>query len=484
VPVIISDLACNVHDMKPFKSIASSDKYPKAEDVYNEARKLEAKGDYEYAKKEFYEAKDLDAIRFRASEDLNMTIHELGNKYNALVVSMKACFEQKSPHNLIGDNLMTEHLHPNVDGYFLMADVFFNAMWHAKMIDNFWNIALIKPASYYRNNWGFTALDSLVADLKIKKLKAGWPFQPDTVVNRFKFTYKPITVEDSLAFLCVKYSDVTIDKMHEKIAVYYAEQGNFYKAFKEYYALIKCYPYKSNLYLVGFNYLMKAKEFSKACEILKSMPGVDTTYFALIQIGKIYLDQNNFNQAIYYLEQAGRNLKSGEDKKSYYYFLYNAYTKAGLKEKADKIALKITSFDPLFNPSSAGTKKIQIVVLSKEAKNYIQTANTLIDKGNLDEALELLYKANEIKESPYINLIIGNVLFQKKDTLALNYFEKVNAEIPNDPVVLDKLCRLYIIKHDFNNATKMLNELKTATTDKARILKLSVMIDKNKRVRR
>jgi hypothetical protein len=32
--------------------------------------------------------------------------------------------------------------------------------------------------SYYRSNWGFTALDSLAADLLIKKLMAGGLFNP------------------------------------------------------------------------------------------------------------------------------------------------------------------------------------------------------------------------------------------------------------------------------------------------------------------
>jgi tetratricopeptide (TPR) repeat protein len=484
VSVIISDLACNVHDMKPFKSITSSGKYPNANQVFDNARALEAIRDYDNAKNKYYEAKDLDAIRFRASEDINIIIKELGNKYNALVVPMKSYFEQHSPHNLIGNNLMTEHLHPNVDGYFLMADVFFNTMRNAKMIDNNWDSTLIKPSSYYRNNWGFTALDSLFADLKIKKLKAGWPFQSDTVTNRFKFTYKPKSVEDSMAFQCLKYTDITIDKMHEKMAIYYSDKGNFYKAFREYYSLIKCYPYKNELYLEGFNYLMKAKKYNEACALLKSMPGIDTTYYALIQIGKIYLDQTEFDKAIYYIEKADKCLKSDDETKSFLYFIYNAYIKAGFKEKAAKVAMKISTFNPQFKPSTAAAPKVQIFVLSEKAKKYIETAKTLAMAGNLDKALDLLYKANEIKENSYVNLIIGNILFQKKDTLALDYFEKVYVDRPKDQVLLDKLCILYIVKHDLKNASRILNEFKLVTTDQARTQKLSELIEKDQSTRK
>ena len=479
VRVIISDLACNVRDIKPFKSVASSG-YPEAKDVYEDARKLESNGDFNNAREKYYEAKDLDAIRFRASEDFNNTIVELGNKYNAIVVPMKSYFEQHSPHSLIGNNLMTEHLHPNIDGYFLMADVFFNTLRHAKMIDNYWDTTLIKPSSYYRNNWGFTALDSLVADLKIKKLKAGWPFQPDTVVNRFKFTYKPTSYEDSMAFLCIKYSNFSIDNIHEKMALYYSGQGNYYKAYKEYYSLIKCHPFDNDLYLTGFNYLLKAKEYIKACDLLASMPGIDTSYSALIQIGEIYSEHNELKKAIHYLEIAGKCPKSETDTKSYLYFIYDAYRKAGLKEKADAIAKKISVFKPQFQNSSVERQKVKVVVLSEKARQYVETAKIYSAQGNNDMALDLLYKANELGESPYIDLVIGNLLFQKKDTNALGYLTKVYAEIPKDPVILDKLCILYIVKHDFKNASRILNEFTLVTDDSNRIQQLSGLIEKGR----
>ena len=46
----------------------------------------------------------------------------------AIVVPMKAIFVDHLPCGLIGHNLILEHVHPNVDGYFLMADAFFSTM--------------------------------------------------------------------------------------------------------------------------------------------------------------------------------------------------------------------------------------------------------------------------------------------------------------------------------------------------------------------
>src|SRR4030042_1973809 len=73
----------------------------------------------------YYKAKDLDYIRFRASEDINLIINELSEEYDACRVPMLSWFQNNSANRLIGNNLMTEHVHPNIDGIFLMAEAFF-----------------------------------------------------------------------------------------------------------------------------------------------------------------------------------------------------------------------------------------------------------------------------------------------------------------------------------------------------------------------
>ena len=65
---------------------------------------------------------------------MNNVIHEIAGKYSVPVLGMKEVFEKASPDGIIGNSLMTEHLHPNVDGYFLMADAFFNEMRKSRFI--------------------------------------------------------------------------------------------------------------------------------------------------------------------------------------------------------------------------------------------------------------------------------------------------------------------------------------------------------------
>ncbi|MGC8804117.1 MAG: SGNH/GDSL hydrolase family protein, partial [Bacteroidales bacterium] len=80
VPVIISELVSNVRSLPPFKSVVYQ-QYPLASAVFAEAQKHEEMGDYAKAKQLYYQAKDLDVVRFRAPESINDMIHELAQKW-------------------------------------------------------------------------------------------------------------------------------------------------------------------------------------------------------------------------------------------------------------------------------------------------------------------------------------------------------------------------------------------------------------------
>ena len=134
LPVLVSELVSNVRDQKPFISVTTND-YPPASAVYTVALNQENQGNYDIARKKYYQAKDLDALRFRASEEFNEIIQELCKQYGMITVPMKEAFEKESENALIGNNLMLEHLHPNLKGYFVMADAFFETMCRNNMIN-------------------------------------------------------------------------------------------------------------------------------------------------------------------------------------------------------------------------------------------------------------------------------------------------------------------------------------------------------------
>lgn len=472
VPVILSEQVSNIRDQKPFKSIKTKE-FPEADEVFDQAIKSESKREFDKALELYYKAKDLDAIRFRAPEALNEVIIGLGKKYNVYVVPMKKYFEENSPNRLVGDDLMLDHLHPNLSGYFLMADAFFNSIRKEHLISPIWDTTLIKPKEYYRNNWGFTKLDSLVGDIRIKNLKNGWPFKPETTENDFLYTYQPVSYEDSVAFHCAKFKTHVEDE-HIVLAKYYANHGNNVAAFNEYYSMIKSYPHINDLYYDALVYLYAVDDYRRALDLLLSIPDKDTSFFALFQLGQIYFKLKMPEKAISTLKAARIKIKPGDDIKPLLICLFKAYKQTGNEEKVKQLLAQIRAIDPQFNLEN--NKLENRLSENQEVKKLIDQAIFFVKKGNFDKALEILYNSQKIKETVLSNQLIGSILFQKKDMKALIYYEKAYKESPADPVVLNNLFILYLMKKDFDKASKRLEELKQVSTDHKKIQRLEKLL--------
>jgi lysophospholipase L1-like esterase len=73
-------------------------------------------------------AKDYDQLRFRAPSAMNQQIRQLATDYGAVLVDVEQTFMRQSVQGLVGKSLMLEHLHPNVQGYFLLADSFYQQL--------------------------------------------------------------------------------------------------------------------------------------------------------------------------------------------------------------------------------------------------------------------------------------------------------------------------------------------------------------------
>ena len=99
-----------------------------AADYFALGQVLESQGDYPRARQAYLAAKDRDQLRFRAPETFNSVIREVAAQYGARVVEVQARLLQAAEHGIIGDDLMLEHLHPNLEGYFLLADAYYEAL--------------------------------------------------------------------------------------------------------------------------------------------------------------------------------------------------------------------------------------------------------------------------------------------------------------------------------------------------------------------
>ncbi|MFT5514549.1 MAG: tetratricopeptide (TPR) repeat protein [Rhodothermales bacterium] len=137
-------------------------------------RALDAQSRFPEAAAAYIKAKDRDRLRFRASEDINRVVREEAGAVGATVVDVRVAMSAASPGGVIDGTLMLEHLHPNLDGYFLMADVFYEAL-RAQEVLTPWDPISREDA---RGEVLLTAVDSLFGAYRVLQLKGSWPFGP------------------------------------------------------------------------------------------------------------------------------------------------------------------------------------------------------------------------------------------------------------------------------------------------------------------
>jgi tetratricopeptide (TPR) repeat protein len=455
VPVIISDLVSNVRDLPPFHSVRY-EMYPRADSLFSDAKQLDTDHLFDKAKEEYFRAKDYDVIRFRASEDLNNSIAHLADSLGLYRISIKSFFEKYSPQGIIGNNLMTDHLHPNVDGYFLMAECFLNALRDHRMIEDYWDSTRVRPWTYYRHNWGFTELDSMIALLRIKHLKAGWPFQSETTVNNFRVTYIPNGLIDSLAFASIIYKDVSSSTLHKKLAAYYESTGDLKHASKEYLSLAYISPSDVSSYYYAADLAYKAKEYTNAIQYLQESPNADTSSYAQFTLASIYNSQKNNKEALVCINRLQKIHPEGAKYLQVQKLKYSVLKDSCLSSDAKKTLAEIKKIDPSFNESAKG--KSLVILIPSRIKPYLEKAETLRKNGQYSEALSVLKEANTIREISYTNLLIGKLLFSQKNIEALRYLEKAHREIKDDPSLIYCLSALYIIKRDIPKAQASMDD--------------------------
>lgn len=302
VPVFIGDLASNVRDQAPFISEASGN-LPAAGDVFREARMLERSGRFDAARAAYLRAKDLDGLRFRSSEEFNAVIREEAARAGATLVEVKTAFESASPNGLVGASLMHEHLHPKIDGYFLMADAFFNAFRQRGIPAPDWNGRDLKPSSWYRTHWGFTALDSASAVLIVHHLRGGWPFRkngPNTVLENFR----PRSKTDSIALDILRTGSSTLEQGHIALGDAFLRAGRIEDAFREYQALVYTVPNLDLFYEPGLKILIDSGQYERGLAFMEQGLAFNESAFMWKWAGQLRLALGNTAGGIAACERA------------------------------------------------------------------------------------------------------------------------------------------------------------------------------------
>ncbi len=459
VPVFLSEVISNVEGMEPFNSVAG-DSLEAAIDVFNRAKSAAQNGDYKTALDLYYKAKDLDCIRFRASEDINKIIHELIDEYHLHRIPMLSVFQSQSPNGFIGNKLMTEHVHPNIAGNFLMAEAFFNGIAESGILGEE-NKSHHFSTDYYKRNWGYTALDSLYAVHAVNLLKGFWPFvlNPEKEYN-YKQLYKPKTYLDSLAFEVVGNHDLILSDVRVQLAKNYEKSGQIEKAFREYDALLRTNPYVALNYRDAASCLLQLSDLPLALKYFKKSLEYEDSYFARFRIGEIYLMKGDYDHAIESFEKAfpltPDDMKVNVLAKTYQAFLYANKTGQAQQAAEELKRVKANQFLQIAPKSYVYSNYIPF-----QTKEEVSKAKELIAENKNDEALQVLESSLQIYDSHIANRLIGEIYKSRKNNKkAIFYYNKVYDEFKFDPSFLNDFILISVAGNDISNAKKALADLK------------------------
>ena len=152
-----------------------------AEGHFRRGKALDALGRYEEARQAYLAAKDRDELRFRAPEAIEEILRQVAAEQGAHLVEVRRAFLDRARDGIIGHDLMLEHLHPNLDGYFVLADAFYDALHEQELIGS-WKTPI--PEETARREMPVTEVDRLYGEYRIRKLTSDWPFEERTTPFR------------------------------------------------------------------------------------------------------------------------------------------------------------------------------------------------------------------------------------------------------------------------------------------------------------
>jgi tetratricopeptide (TPR) repeat protein len=337
IPVFISNLVSNERDLKPFVSIApdsirfpgfnknyflgtvayqnsdwiSADQYFKAADKIYSAHAMcnfylgklaEKMGDQSRAKYYLAKARDLDGLRFRAPSTINDTISKLCQRYPfAHLVDTKSAFEVYSPDHIIGDELILEHVHPNLTGYAIMSDVFYEALKDEHIIEPTKQNEMTLQDLITK--MPVTIVDSLTGLYRIYRLKGSWPFtaalkRGDSIY----FNTEEERLADSVAFLNMKWP-YAMDILYN----YYYNRNDFVKAKTVTETLILEHPTDLYFYDKTANLYGKLGDYNGAAFYFRRAFSISPKFEYARKLFVIYLKIDRPTDAMPFLEYAINN---------------------------------------------------------------------------------------------------------------------------------------------------------------------------------
>ena len=258
-------------------------------------------GDYAQARQAYIMAKDLDQLRFRATEEVNQIIREEAAGAGAILVDTQGSLREQANENIIGSDLMLEHLHPNLEGYFVLADAFYDAVYESRIGGQQLNYI---PREIARSEVLFTQVDSIFGELRLQKLLSSWPFQPlDADPEAGLDTTQVFSIAEELAH-ALDDGELTWFAATEKLRAHYVEQHSYHLALKASLALLQEYPYLALPYAYAAGVLAAQGRLDEAVDYYGAANDLEESASIHFRLGILYQRKTQLGLAEEHFERA------------------------------------------------------------------------------------------------------------------------------------------------------------------------------------
>lgn len=271
-----------------------------ADAYFTRGQVLERAGRFDEARASYLAAKDRDELRFRAPEAMNAIIREEAERFGATVVETQRTLAEKSENGIVGSAVMIEHLHPNVNGYFAIADAFYDALRRDALIGSWVNTI---PEELARQEILLTAADSLAGVFRVRQLMASWPFQEPGVTKPW---IDSVDADDPVTRIALDLyrGEVSWLEANDALRRHHESRGNYHAALRAALAQIQEYPFVAKPYLAAGNALMKEDRYDEALTYFEAANRQEETALGHRMAGSILLHRGRHGQALDHLERA------------------------------------------------------------------------------------------------------------------------------------------------------------------------------------
>ena len=260
------------------------------------------------------------------------------------MVNIDSVFKSYSPGGIVGYNLTVDHLHPNIEGYRLIADEFYKALEKNHFVPAGIKNQIISATadSILKATFPFTRLDSTIAKMQLLILTGQYPFVPKGTANNKMADYKIKDIVDSIS-ADVLHRKIKWESAHAELSNYYFNKGDFEKCIAEMEAVIAERPYYDIPYKNVITKMVDGNKLDQALTFLIKLHQIKPDYFSYKWLGQVYLKMNKSAEALKYLTEA---IKYKEADSQTWYNLSGAFYLQGDLNSALSASQKSVSLNP------------------------------------------------------------------------------------------------------------------------------------------